>query len=265
MRSIRVSPECIEEVSQDDQPKTPTVNTAAINKKGKGKSVTFKNPFKVTKQHLEKEKRYANLNRNLSRARLESGTIIEEVSDEEPHVTIKDDQADDEISDADPPTPPKVKPIRRERYVDRYIAPTRKQEALNHFMSQEIVLKVKDVFTFEGGLRKLLSQKLPVVPATRGNNVQVETLPQTSIRHMTVQEILNLYPSTTDRVRVDRLRLPRKYASSLAMQTKKMEARIEGKITVTMTIDPGAEVSVMPRGVAERAKLTIQTNQPIIF
>jgi hypothetical protein len=113
-------------VSQDDQPETPTVNAAAINRKGKGKSVTFENPSKVTKQHLEREKRYANLNRNLSRARLESGTVVEEVSDEEPHVTIEDDQADDEMGDADPPTPPKVKPIRRERYVDRYIALTRK-------------------------------------------------------------------------------------------------------------------------------------------
>jgi hypothetical protein len=48
------------------------------------------------------------------------------------------------------------------------------------------VLKVKDVFAFKGGLRKLLSQKLPVVPTTRGNDVQVETLPQTGVKHMTV-------------------------------------------------------------------------------
>jgi hypothetical protein len=34
---------------------------------------------------------------------------------------------------------------------------------------------------------------------------------------------------------------------------------------VTMIIDLNTKVSVMLKGVAERAKLTIQTNQPIIF
>jgi hypothetical protein len=49
------------------------------------------------------------------------------------------------------------------------------------------------------------------------------------------------------------------------MQTRKIEAWLKGKITVTMTIDPGAEVSVMPKTIAERAKLTIQTYRPVVF
>jgi hypothetical protein len=265
VRSIRVSLGRIEEESQDDQPETPAINAAAIVKKGKEKSVSFENPSKVVKQRLRKE-RYAGLGHDLEQARLESGTVKDIGSDEDPHGPAQDDQADDEMDEIELPLPPRSKPIRRERYVDKYIAPAKKQEALDHFMSQEIVLKVKDVFAFEGGLRKLLGQKIPVVPATGGNDVQVETLPQAGVRHMTVQEVLNSYPSTAGgRARVDRVRLPRKYPSSLAMQTGKMEARLEGKITVTTTIDSGAEVSVMPRAIAERAKLTIQTNQPIVF
>jgi carbamoylphosphate synthase large subunit len=46
-------------------------------------------------------------------------------------MAIKDRQADDKISDIDPLTPLKVRPIRYKRYVDRYIALVKKQEALN--------------------------------------------------------------------------------------------------------------------------------------
>jgi hypothetical protein len=55
----------MEELSRGKQPKTPTINTTAISKKGKGKSITFKNSSKITKQYLEKEKRYANLSHSL--------------------------------------------------------------------------------------------------------------------------------------------------------------------------------------------------------
>jgi hypothetical protein len=102
---------------------------------------------------------------------------VEELSNKEPYVAVKDRQADDEMGNADPLTPLKVRPIRRERYVDRYVAPVKKQEALNRIINQEIMLRVKDVFALDGGLRKLLGQKLLVVPATGGNDVQIEALP----------------------------------------------------------------------------------------
>jgi hypothetical protein len=47
---------------------------------------------------------------------------MEELSNKEPYIAIKDRQADNEISNTDPLTPLKVRPICCERYVDRYIA-----------------------------------------------------------------------------------------------------------------------------------------------
>jgi hypothetical protein len=48
---------------------------AAINKKGKGKTVLFKNPSKVIKQHLRKKKHYIRLDYSLRQVSLKSGTI----------------------------------------------------------------------------------------------------------------------------------------------------------------------------------------------
>jgi len=86
-------------------------------------------------------------------------------------VAAKDKQANNEISDTDPLTPLKVRPICRERYVNRYIILVKKQEVLDRIINQEIILRVKDIFALDRGLRKLLGQKLLVVPTTRGNNV----------------------------------------------------------------------------------------------
>jgi hypothetical protein len=126
---------------------------------------------KIIKQRLEKEKRYTNLSHSLKQANIESRTVVEELSNKEPYMAIKDGQADNKISNIDSFTPLKVRPIRYKRYVDRYVVLVKKQEALNHIINQEIILRVKNVFALDRGLRKLLSQKLPVVPATRGNNV----------------------------------------------------------------------------------------------
>jgi hypothetical protein len=71
-------------------------------------------------------------------------------------VAIKNRQVNNEISNTDSFTPLKVRPIRRERYINRYIALVKKQEALNHIINQEIILRVKDVFALNRGLRKLL-------------------------------------------------------------------------------------------------------------
>ena len=60
------------------------------------------------------------------------------------------------MGDTDPLTPLKVRPVYCERYVNRYIALVKKQEALNRIINQEIILRVKDVFALNGGLRKLL-------------------------------------------------------------------------------------------------------------
>jgi hypothetical protein len=46
-------------------------------------------------------------------------------------MTIKDRQANNKISDIDPLTPLKVRPIRYKRYTNRYITLVKKQEALN--------------------------------------------------------------------------------------------------------------------------------------
>jgi hypothetical protein len=102
---------------------------------------------------------------------------VEELSDKEPYIAVKDRQADNEMSNIDPLTPLKVRPVHYKRYVDRYIALVKKQEALDRIINQEIILRVKDVFALNRGLRKLLGQKLLVVSTTRGNNVQIETLP----------------------------------------------------------------------------------------
>jgi hypothetical protein len=96
---------------------------------------------------------------------------VEELSNKEPYIAVKDRQANNEIGNIDPLTLLKVRPVCYERYVDRYIALVKKQEALNRIINQEIILRVKDVFALDRGLRKLLSQKLSVVPTTRGNNV----------------------------------------------------------------------------------------------
>jgi hypothetical protein len=86
-------------------------------------------------------------------------------------MAVKDKQANNEIGNINPLTPLKVRPIRRKRYVNKYIALVKKQEALNHIINQEIILRVKDIFTLDRGLRKLFGQKLLIVPTTRGNNV----------------------------------------------------------------------------------------------
>jgi hypothetical protein len=46
---------------------------------------------------------------------------VEELSDKEPYITIKDRQANNKISDIDPLTPLKVRPIYCKRYINRYI------------------------------------------------------------------------------------------------------------------------------------------------
>jgi hypothetical protein len=53
------------------------------------------------------------------------------------------------------------------------------------------------------------------------------------------------------------MRLSRKYSLSLAIQTRKIEGRLKGKVTVMITIDLSAKVSIMPKTIAERAKLII--------
>jgi hypothetical protein len=51
---------------------------------------------------------------------------VEELSNKEPYMAIKDRQADDEISDIDSLTPLKVRPICRKRYINRYVALVKK-------------------------------------------------------------------------------------------------------------------------------------------
>jgi hypothetical protein len=252
-------------VSQEDQSGNLVVNAAAINKKGKGKTVSFENPSKVIKQRLRKEKRYAGLDHSLRQASLESGTVEDIGSDEDPHGPTQDEQADDEMNDVEPPLSSRPKPIRRARYIDKYTTPAKKQEAFDTLMKQKIVLEIQDLVAFEGGLTRLLGQRLPIVPVTGGSDVQVETLSRPEVSRMSVQQLWDSYDSKTNGTRADRVRIARRYPSSLAMQTGKMEARLGGKVTVAMTIDTGAEVNVLPRSVAERAKLTIQTDWTIVF
>jgi hypothetical protein len=122
-------------LSQGKQPKTLTINTTTINKKGKGKSITFKNSSKIIKQRLKKEKRYINLSHSLKQASIESRTTIKELSDKEPYIAIKDKQANNKISNANPLTLLKVRPIYYKRYVNRYVALVKKQEALNYIIN----------------------------------------------------------------------------------------------------------------------------------
>jgi hypothetical protein len=72
-------------------------------------------------------------------------------------MAVKDRQANNKIGNTDSLTLIKVRPIRRKRYINRYITLVKKQEALNHIINQEIILRVKDVFALNRGLRKLLS------------------------------------------------------------------------------------------------------------
>ena len=53
------------------------------------------------------------------------------------------------------------------------------------------------------------------------------------------------------------MRLPRKYPLNLAIQTRKIEAQLKGKIIVIITINPSTKVSIILKIIAERAKLTI--------
>jgi hypothetical protein len=46
---------------------------------------------------------------------------VKELSNKEPYMAIKDRQANNKISNTDPLTPLKVRPIYYKRYVDRYI------------------------------------------------------------------------------------------------------------------------------------------------
>jgi hypothetical protein len=72
-------------------------------------------------------------------------------------MAIKDRQADNKISNADSLTSLKVRPIYYKRYVNRYIILIKKQKALDYIINQEIILRVKDVFALNKGLKKLLS------------------------------------------------------------------------------------------------------------
>ena len=78
------------------------------------------------------------------------------MSNKEPYITVKDRQANNKISNIDPLTPLKVRPVRYKRYIDRYVALIKKQEALDYIINQEIILRVKDIFALNRGLRKLL-------------------------------------------------------------------------------------------------------------
>jgi hypothetical protein len=86
----------------------------------------FKNSSKIIKQRLEKEKRYINLSYSLKQTSIESGTTMEELSNKEPYMAVKDRQANNKISNTDPLIPLKVKPICYKRYIDRYIALVKK-------------------------------------------------------------------------------------------------------------------------------------------
>jgi hypothetical protein len=57
---------------------------------------------------------------------MESGTIIEELSDKKPYVAVKDGQANNEMGDTDPLTPLKVRPVCYKRYINRYVALVKK-------------------------------------------------------------------------------------------------------------------------------------------
>jgi hypothetical protein len=48
------------------------------------------------------------------------------LSNKEPYIAIKDKQADNKISDTDPLTPLKVRPICCKRYINKYIALVKK-------------------------------------------------------------------------------------------------------------------------------------------
>jgi hypothetical protein len=81
----------------------------------------FKNLSKIIKQRLKKKKHYTNLSYSLRQANIELGIIIEELSNKEPYITIKDRQANNKISNINPLTPLKVKPIYYKRYINKYI------------------------------------------------------------------------------------------------------------------------------------------------
>jgi hypothetical protein len=48
------------------------------------------------------------------------------------------------------------------------------------------MLKVKDVFALDQGLRRLLSQKIPAAPKTKGKAIEIKTLPLTNIKTITI-------------------------------------------------------------------------------
>jgi hypothetical protein len=48
------------------------------------------------------------------------------------------------------------------------------------------MLKVKDVFALDQGLRRLLSQKILAASKTKGKAIKIETLPLTSVKTITI-------------------------------------------------------------------------------
>jgi len=235
---------------------TLSVNASAINKDNKvKKKVSFSNPSKIVKQRLDKEKNYGVSSRSLRNASQESGTIVDD-EDEGGHVSDIPDDGDDEMEDA-VPTPATVatkkKGPRFAKYIDKFNTPERRAEAFETLMEQTLLIKFKDLVAMEGNIVKMLGKRLPVVPAGGRSDVVVEEVdPRTGIMSVHVD-------------RVQTVRMPEEEAPGMAMHTAKVEALIGGKFKTAAILDSGAEVNVMTKATAEKAKLMIYRNKRHVF
>ncbi len=268
----------------DDDPhgELLNVNAAAISRsKGGSSPGVFHNPSKITKERLNKEKRYATTRRSLRAANKESGTMRNE-DDEEDHDEDADSEetADEEMEKV----PLKAKATSRvrknARFIDEYETLERQVEAFGRLMECNVSMPLKDLVAFKS-LPQILNKRRPFVPPTGGDDYQVQdvgvnvqTVGGANVVHnlaeaaaafdlktysgknesnsLNIMSIQNIAPDTSN-------------VPSLAMHTPKVEVSINSKASARATLDSGAEVNVMSKKLADRAELAIETKKNLVF
>jgi hypothetical protein len=260
------------------------VNAATVDKR-KGKAVGFSNTSKIakaTKDRLGKEQRYASTCKGLRYRTQESGTVISDNSEDEgdQHGAVIDAEASDneEMREAPPEPKPSPKP-RRVKFIDRFDTETGRNEAYSRLMETLVTLPLKDLVVFRGSLPQILSRRVPFVPKTGGDDYQVQDILnvgsvgelQVLTNCLDAAAAFGLDPSTTlteTELRVMSIQDVAPEVSnvpSMAMYTPKMEVVLNGKTYAQATLDTGAEVNVMSKQLANRAKLPIETKKNLVF
>ena len=271
-----------EESSEDSEsePEIPSVKAATIDQRRStraSKNVTFENATKVAKARMQKESRYATPSRE-NRQDTESGTLMETGENDNLQATVESEE-DDEMDDV--PSAAETRKSRRRvrkhrKYVDDYTSSNAKQGAFDNLMNQAITLKIKDLVALEGGLSKMLSKRMPLVPPEGRTDVVIRDGERVNAPVlMTMNEVSNLYDKKrkgskprgkTPKVGlIKHVETIQRHSPSLAMQTAKMRVLIGGRVEAPGTLDTGAEVNVMTKKMAEKAKLMILRDHKITF